>query len=95
MHIAVSWDIAGNENRNEITEALQQILKPYGWHRPLSTFYIIPIDAFGRDAVVNGLTSICNRYPGRIRFVVTPLMQGHYQGMLAPSDWQAINERTP
>ena len=94
MHIVVSWDITEGPDRTQISDQMVLILKPYSWVRPLTTFYILQTDAIGREAIIAGLTSITRRYPNRIRFVVSPLMQGRYQGILNPDDWAAINSRT-
>lgn len=94
MHLAVSWDITDGMDRTEISNQMVQVLKPYSWHRPLTTFYILQTDTIGREVIINGLTAIGRKHPNRIRFVVSPLMQGGYQGLLNKDDWDQINQRT-
>lgn len=94
MHIAVTWDIAdGVPPRSEINEMMVAVLKPYPWVRPLTTYYIVETDIFGRQAIYNGLLSIGQRFPTRVKFLITPLMQGQYTGFVAQTDWPHINER--
>ncbi|GAA5540437.1 hypothetical protein Brsp02_01039 [Brucella sp. NBRC 113783] len=94
MHLVVSWDITDGANRSNISDEMISVLKPYSWYRPLTTFYIIKTDLLGRDAIISGLNAIARKYPGRTRFVVSPLMQGTYQGILNNNDWTEINQRT-
>ncbi|MGK9199444.1 hypothetical protein [Sinorhizobium meliloti] len=94
MHIAVSWDITDGPDRTDISNQMIEVLRPYSWARPLTTYYVVKTDAFGREAINANLTRIGQNYPQRVRFVVTPLMQGPYQGFLTQQDWQAVNERT-
>lgn len=94
MHIAVTWDITEGPDRANLSSQMVEVLQPYSWVRPLTTFYIIKTDAVGRETINANLTKIGQRFPQRIRFVVTPLMQGPYQGFLTQQDWTAINERT-
>lgn len=96
MHIAVSWDITegGLPSRNEISEMMVAVLKPYSWVRPLTTFYIINTDVFGRQRINDGLLAVGQAYPTRVKFLITPVMQGPYLGFVAQNDWPEINERT-
>ncbi len=94
MHVAVSWDITDGADRTTISDAMIEVLKPYSWYRPLTTYYIVATDYVGRDAIIIDLTRVGERYPDRVRFVVTPLMHGQYQGFLNQADWPEINNRT-
>lgn len=94
MHIVVSWDITEGPDRTAISDRMIEVLKPFSWYRPLTTYYVIKTDAMGRQAIIDGLTTIGRAYPNRVRFVVSPLMQGAYQGFLNQDEWQHINDRT-
>ncbi len=73
---------------------MQEVLRPFSWFKPLTTYYIVKTEVVGRQQIIDGLTELSRRYPGRIRFVVTPLMQGRYQGILKSEEWVDLNERT-
>lgn len=94
MHIAVSWDITDGPDRSELNERMVAVLNPYSWIRPLTTFYIIQTDVYGRQAIQDGLISVGRMYPSRVHFLVSPLMSGGYQGFLPNNLWAQINERT-
>lgn len=94
MHLVVSWDITDGPDRSEISQQMVLVLQPYSWVRPLTTFYIVKANPLERDAIITGLNNVEHAHPGRVRFVVSPLMQGPYQGLLTKDDWDKINERT-
>lgn len=94
MHIAVSWDITDGPDRTLISDRMIEVLKPYSWARPLTTYYVVDTDVYGRQAIQDRLLEIGRTYPSRVRFLVSPLMQGGYQGFLTQEQWNAINERT-
>lgn len=94
MHIAVSWDISEGPDRDQINQQMLAIINPHGWAKPLTTFYVIKIDPISREAICDGLLRVAQAYPTRVRFVVTPLMQGTYFGYLNQDMWSPVNERT-
>jgi hypothetical protein len=94
MHLVVSWDITDVPNRSAIADEMIGVLKPYSWARPLTTFYIVHTDVFGRETIQRELTAIGQKYPAWVRFLISPLMQGQYQGFLTKNDWDNINART-
>ncbi len=97
MHIAVTWDIsASGEIWSSINERMRDVLKPYSWARPLSTFYVVKVNGeYDRTAIREGLTAIASSSSSTVHFVVTPLMSsGSYDGYLPKDMWDNINERT-
>jgi hypothetical protein len=91
MHLVVSWDVAAGPQRDDIVAALLEVLRPYPWVRPLTTFYIVRATGDQREAIVAGLLAVTERFPNRISLVVSPLMQGAYAGALEAEQWQQIN----
>lgn len=97
MHIAVTWDIStSGDNWSSINERMRDVLKPYSWARPLSTFYVVKVNGeHDRTAIKEGLTAIASSSSSKIHFVVTPLMSsGSYDGYLPKDMWDNINQRT-
>lgn len=91
MHIVVSWDIAAGPKRSEIEQQMIDVLKPYPWVRPLTTFYILPATVGQRASINAALSSIANSVSQEVQFLISPLMGGSYMGR--HSDWASINAR--
>ena len=97
LHIAISWDITANGDRwTTLNQQMLEVLKPYSWVRPLSTFYIVQIHTeSARGAMHSALESVAKAAPERIHFLISPAMQGgRYDGYLPGTTWPKINERT-
>lgn len=97
MHIAVTWDInSSGDSWSSINDEMKNVLNPYSWARPLSTFYVVRVNSeHDRTTIINELTAIASRSSFIINFVVTPLMSsGAYDGYLPTDMWDNINERT-
>lgn len=94
MHIAVTWDISDGPDREKISQQMIAVLASYSWVRPLTTFYVIKTDVYGRQKIFDDLLKIGQIYSSRVRFLVSPLMQGTYLGFLNQDLWAPMNERT-
>lgn len=95
MHIVVSWDVSEGLNRSDIVGHLVAVLKAYPWVKPLTTFYIVQATGAQREAIRAGLATVSTAYPGRVEFVITPLMSGSYSGVLPQKTWGNINTIAP
>lgn len=96
MHIVVSWDIsAEGEQWDKINEKLRSQLVEYGWVKPLSTFYVVPIAAaWQRDQIIASLTRVGQEH-GNVLVLVTPVMAGgSYGGLLPQHLWAEVNRRS-
>lgn len=97
MHVAVSWDIStSGDHWNQINDRMREVLKPFSWARPLSTFYVVCVSGeTDRQTLQNGLQSVAKSVSETVHFVVSPLMSaGRYDGYLPSDMWPKINERT-
>lgn len=97
LHIATSWDIAATGDRwKALNEQMLEVLKPYSWVRPLSTFYIVQIHTeSARGNIQSALEAVAKAAPERIHFLISPAMQGgRYDGYLPRDTWSQINSRT-
>ena len=66
MHIAVTWDIsASGENWSSINERMRDVLKPYSWARPLTTFYVVKPESVTLQA------SILRKAPSALTGAIT------------------------
>ena len=97
MHIAVSWDItAAGDRWKALNGQMLEVLKPYSWVRPLSTFYIVQIHTeSARGTIQSALVAVAKAAPEQIHFLISPAMQGgRYDGYVPIDTWSIINERT-
>ena len=95
MHFVLSWDIsATGPARERIEQRLKQVIQPYSWVRPLTTFYIIQVHSQREwDTILNDLNRTIGSDP--VQFVMTPLMSGgKYNGGLSQDLWDEINQRS-
>ena len=97
MHCIVSWDVSeGAPPRSMVEQKLLDVLAPYAWVRPLTTFYIVPLpDQLRYNMLVQQLQGVAQQWPMRIHIVISPLMSGgQYMGFLPGDLWPAIAQRT-
>lgn len=97
MHIAVTWDISASGARwNEINDQMREVLRPFSWVRPLTTFFVVRVNRGGdRDTIRDGLVAIAKSVAEQVHFVVSPIMSpGRYDGYLPQDMWSELNQRT-
>ncbi|NWJ25894.1 hypothetical protein [Rhizobium sp. RM] len=94
MHIVVSWDVADGIDRDAIVDALLAVIQPYQWVRPLTTLYITRANFAERNLIIGGMQQVALAHPGRVNVVVSPVMEGRYDGALDQTSWQQINDVT-
>ena len=97
MHFIVSWNIKTfGQKSNEINAAMKEGLSGYSWIRPLQTLYIVGVDSQDDwDSIRGNLVSTAKKYPRKVIFVMSPLMDGgKYSGILPKELWPKIRKRT-
>ena len=97
MHIAVTWDISASGNRwKEINDQMREVLRPFSWVRPLTTFFVVRVSGRGdQDSIRNGLLAVAKSVSEQVHFVVSPIMSpGRYDGYLPKDMWAELNQRT-
>jgi len=97
LHVVVSWDIsASGERWTTLNESLRGALQPYAWVRPLSTFYIVPIQSeYERTRIQDALVARAKAVSETVHILISPVMVGgQYMGYLPNDMWAKISERT-
>ena len=96
MHLGVYWYIKNPSTpREPVMAALKEVLKGYSWVRPLPGYYVLQVGGESdRQLIREGLTAYAQANPGRVQFLITPLMNGKYTGFLPKDTWQKLNDRT-
>ncbi len=96
MHCVISWDIkADGQKWTEINNAMKEGLTAYSWVRALTTFYIVKVNSQNDSHHIHKkLATIAKTHPGKVNFVMSPLMQGgSYNGWLPKDLWPKIRKR--
>ena len=97
MHIAVTWDISASGTRwNEINDQMREVLRPFSWVRPLTTFFVVRLNLHAdQDSIRDGLLAVAKSVAEQVHFVVSPIMSsGRYDGYLPQDMWPELNQRT-
>ena len=98
MHIAVTWDInaSSRERWNEINGKMVDVLQPFSWVRPLTTFYVVRLLVESeRDLIADGLLAVAESVSEQVLFLVSPTMpSAQYRGYLPRDMWNELNQRT-
>lgn len=97
MHFVVSWDIsASGDEWTRLNNQLKDKLSTYSWARPLTTFYVVNVSSHETwNSILSSLAGVCKENPGKINFIMTPLMSGgRYNGFLDKKMWDEINKRS-
>lgn len=97
MHLVVSWDISASGDRHtEINDNLKAGLDGYSWARPLTTFYVVRINAESdREAIRDRLVKVAGGVSEKVHVVLSPVMAGgRYDGYLPKDMWDKLNQRS-
>lgn len=100
MHLVLSWDIKvdseDSEEWSQANEALKECIKNHDWIKPLKNFYIVKVDSqIDFELLRSKLQSKIMKYPGKINYIMSPLMVGgKYLGWLPKSLWPKIRSKT-
>lgn len=100
MHFVISWDIKVNPEENdewtEINEALKECINRHDWVKPLKNFYIVKVKSqLDVELVRSRILAQISAYPGKISYVISPLMSGgKYTGWLPKALWPEIRSKT-
>jgi hypothetical protein len=97
LHFVLSWDIStpGFPPRDTIENEMLRPLAALQFVRPLTTFFVVQVSSQQSwNSLLEALTRVAQRYPGRVNFIMSPLMTGGiYNGFLPGNLWTAINAR--
>jgi len=95
MHLAVYWFVKNPLARNEAIAAITEVLKGYSWMMPLPGYYAIRVGGESdRQLIREKLVKFGREHPGAVQFIITPILQGKYNGFLPPATWKKLRERT-
>ncbi|BBO73474.1 hypothetical protein DSCW_08910 [Desulfosarcina widdelii] len=97
MHFVISWDIsAQGDDWTRLNDQMREMLNPYSWARPLSTFYIVQVESQEAwDLILKQMGEFTQGAPYNINFLMSPLMSGgRYNGILPKEMWEEINKRS-
>ncbi|WP_412469904.1 MULTISPECIES: hypothetical protein [unclassified Halobacteriovorax] len=97
MHVIVSWDITGSsEDWTRVNSSLLDIMAPYPWVRPLSTFYILQLSNDSiRQSIISQMQGVASREVNiKVSFIVSPIITySNYDGWLSKELWDLIGQR--
>ena len=98
MHVVVAWEIKiplGTE-RSQLAKSLRECLEGFSWVRPLSGLYIVQVDDdVERDLIKSNLMEVSKANPGKLRLIISPVMDGgRYSGWIPKDLWPKIRKRT-
>lgn len=96
MHILVAWEIkAEGLHWTQIDDALNEVLKRYPATKVLPTLHLIRVSQYhDRDSVVRALLRLIESYGNQVELLVSPVMEGRYEGYLPDQVWPSINAIT-
>ena len=96
MHILVTWEIKAEGLRwSQIDDTLCEVLKRYPSTKVLPTTHLVRVSHPGdRDSVVRALLQHIETMGNQVELLVTPEMNGRYEGYLPDALWPGINAIT-
>lgn len=96
MHILVAWEIkAEGLYWTKIDDTLNEVLKLYPSTKVLPTLHLVRISRWAdRDSVMRTLLRAIEPLGNQVELLVTPVMDGRYEGYLPDAIWPSINAIT-
>ena len=96
MHILVAWEIKAEGLRwTQIDDALNEVLKRYPATKALPTMHLVRVSRWtDRDSVVRALLQEIESRGNQVELLVSPVMEGRYEGYLPDAMWPGVNAIT-
>lgn len=96
MHILVAWEIKAEGMRwTQIDDTLSEVLKRYPATKVLPTTHLIRVSTYqDRDSVMRALLRHIESMGNQVELLVSPVMEGRYEGYLPDQIWPGVNAIT-
>lgn len=96
MHILVAWEIKAEGLRwTQIDDTLCEVLKRYPATKVLPTLHLVRVSNYqDRDSVMRALLRQIETMGNQVELLVSPVMEGRYEGYLPDQIWPSVNAIT-
>lgn len=96
MHVLVAWEIeAENLRWSQINDLLLEALKRFESTTVLLTVQVVRVNvARDRETIMRQLLQQIEQIDEAVELLVSPVMQGQYEGYLPDETWPQLNRIT-